>query len=151
MELEALPDYINVTAAVSFSEDLNMSQLIDTMGKSDLGFLWAGIRNSPEDVQRYPLSMEWILPAQDISMKGSTKNIQNLNYQAPQATDLTAADYETHFKSLVKYSMDHADFLKSLEDSDYATYYSSVLDYVESDGVKTYGVMVRVPPQTFWP
>ncbi len=142
-ELEALPDYINVTAAVSFSEDLNMSQLIDTMGKSDLGFLWAGIRNSPEDVQRYPLC--------GMDLTGAGYIYEGINKEYPKFelsstssnADLTAADYETHFKSLVKYSMDHADFLKSLEDSDYATYYSSVLDYVESDGVKTYGVMVQ--------
>ena len=77
-ELEQLPDYMRVTAAVSFSEDLTMDQLIKMKDNSDLYFMWAGIRNAPEDVQRYHFA-EWILQAQAPFTRRSMVIIPNLN------------------------------------------------------------------------
>jgi hypothetical protein len=106
--------------------------------------MWAGIRNAPEDVQRYPLC--------GIDLTGAGPVYEKINGNYPEfelfagsSNDKpSASDYERHFTSLLQYSIDHPDFLKALKaDSDYATYYPSVLDYVKSNGVKTYGVMVK--------
>jgi len=143
-ELEQLPDYVGVTAAVSFSKDFTMDQLIEMIGSSDALFLWAGIRNAPKNVQRYPLC--------GMELTGSGPVYEKINDDYPgfelsagSSNDTPrASDYERHFTSLLQYSIDHPEFLKALKaDSDYATYYPSVLDYVKENGVKTYGVMVK--------
>lgn len=143
-KLEALPDYINVTAAVSFSEDLTMDQLVDLMGSSDIQFMWAGIRNAPTDVQRYPLC------GMDLTGAGYVYEKINKSYPSFELSatsndgNPSASDYETHFTSLLQYTIDHIDFVKALKaDSDYASYYQSVLDYVKENDVKAYGVMVN--------
>jgi hypothetical protein len=142
-ELKELPNYMSVTAAVSFSEDLTMDQLITMMNTSNVDFMWAGIRNAPEDVQRYPLC------GMDLTGAGPVYEKINKTYPAfelPAGSNNApgASDYETHFRSLLQYSIDHPYFLKELNAySDYSTYYPSVLDYVDHNGVKTYGVMVK--------
>ena len=143
-ELKALPDYMNVTAAVSFSEDLTMDQLINLMGNSKVNFLWTGIRNSPEGVQRYPLC------GMDLTGAGVIYEHINDKYPAFELSacsdnrSFSASDYETHFTSLLRYTIDHADFLNALyANKNEASYYQSVLDYVTENGVKTYGVLVN--------
>jgi hypothetical protein len=143
-ELEELPDYMNVTAAVSFSEDLTMEQLIDFMNRGNVSCMWAGIRNSPDGVQRYPLC------GMDLTGAGVIYEDVNDTYPAFELSNisgketLSAADYETHFTSLLRFLADHPEFLNILKpDTDHAGYYQSVLDYVTENGVKTYGVMVQ--------
>jgi hypothetical protein len=44
---------------------------------------------------------------------------------------LTAADYENHFTSLLRYLIDHPRFLDAVNaEADYGAYCRSVLDYV---------------------
>lgn len=142
--LKELPDYVGVTAAVSFPKDLTMDQLIALMESNDLDFLWAGIRNAPEDKQRYPLC--------GMDLSGSGYIYEKINDQYPsfelsevhESGKKTASDYEAHFKSLLQFSLDHPDFLNALdENKDYVSYYRSILDYVKENGVKTYGVLVK--------
>lgn len=146
--LKQLPDYINVTAAVSFSEDLTMDRLIDMMDDSELYFMWAGIRNSPEDVQRYPLC------GMDLTGAGPIYERINEKYPEFELSSVSsgdtpdASDYEHHFISLLQYTIDHPYISKALNvDPDYAAYYHAVLDYVKKNGVKTYGVMVKGSPK----
>ena len=143
-ELKELPNYMSVMAAVSFSEDLTMDQLISMIDSSDVDFLWAGIRNAPEDIQRYPLCGMDLTGAGPVYEK-INKNYPAFELSASSSSDApSASDYETHFISLLQYSIDHPYFLKELNaDSNYSTYYPSVLDYVKYNGVKTYGVMVK--------
>jgi hypothetical protein len=55
---------------------------------------------------------------------------------------------EHHFISLLQYSIDHPYFPKELKaDSDYASYYPAVLEYVKSNGVAAYGAMVKGSPK----
>lgn len=121
-----------------------MDQLIDLRESSDLDFLWAGIRNAPENEQRYPLC------GMDLSGSGYIYEKINDKYplfelsEAHESGERTASDYEAHFKSLLQFSLDHTEFLNALDKNrDYASYYSSILDYVEKSGVKTYGVLVK--------
>ncbi|QOX64306.1 hypothetical protein FRZ06_13610 [Anoxybacterium hadale] len=147
-KIKELPDYINVTAAVSFSRDLTMEELVDLKKTSRTLFVWAGIRNAPEDEQLYPLC--------GMELTGSGYIYEGINKKYPcfeLATlsksngDTKSTDYETHFFSLLNYSLDHTKFLEMLpSDRDWPRYYQSVLDYVSAQGVKTYGVMVQGSP-----
>ncbi len=142
-ELAELPGYITVTADVSFSEDLTMGQLLDLMRGRAVNFLWAGIRNTPEDAQLFPLC------GMDLTGAGPVyENVSDtypsfeLN-MSPGKDALSAEDYENHFTSLLRFMIDHTRFLEALKtERDYESYCRYVLDYVTKNGVKTYGVMV---------
>lgn len=54
---------------------------------------------------------------------------------------LTAEVLETHFKTLLRYMADSREFLKLLELT--PEYYGDALNYVEENGVKSYGVLVQ--------
>ena len=67
----------------------------------------------------------------------------SVNYEQP-----SSQLYESHFKSLLDFQLDNLDFLELLDDTfDYKKYYQSVLDYVDENGVKTYGVVVTGSPE----
>lgn len=145
--LKELPHYIAVTATVSFPEDLTMNQLVQLMEDSnvdELDFLWATIREAPGESLRNPLF------GMDLSTSGIVYEKINEKYKSFElsginSTDgITPAQYEEHFKSLLKFSIDHPEFLNALEKGNYfISSYESVLDYVEKNGVKTYGVLVK--------
>ena len=147
-KIESLPDYINVTAAVSFSKDLTMQELVDLKKANKPLFLWAGIRNAPEDEQRYPLcGME--LTGSGYIYEGINKKYPSFELSSPSRNNgnFNSSDYVQHFISLLNYSLDHPAFLKALQpERDLIEYYRSVLDYVTDQGVKTYGVMVQGSP-----
>ncbi len=141
--LKEIPDYMRVKAAVSFSKDLSMDELIDLRGKTKVSFLWAGIRNAPEDKQRYPLC------GMELTSSGIVYEEINSKYPAFDLSSIrgkmaySASDYEAHFYSLLNYTIDHTEFLNAINPEQNAvSYYQDVLDYVKKDGVKTYGVMV---------
>ncbi len=144
--LKGLPDYINVKAYISFDYDLSMSELSDIFNNNkNIYFAWAGIRNSEEDIQKIPLI--------GFETAGSGIFYENINTIYPnfelseemrKNNKATGELYESHFKSLLNFQIDNEDFLKALKalgnnlDSDY---YKSILDYVNKNGVKTYGVV----------
>ena len=145
--LKQLPVYIDVTAEVTFSEDLTMGQLVDMMHGSDLYFMWACIRNAPGGDRRYPLCGMDLTGAGPVYEKINEKYPDFELYSISERA-LGASDYERHFISLLQYTIDHPYLSRALKvDSDYGTYYPSVLDYVKNNGVKTYGVMVKGSPK----
>ena len=61
---------------------------------------------------------------------------------------VTAALYASHFKAMLRFQLDHLDFLKAIDkDFGYQQYYNSVLEYVEENGVKTYGLLLMGSPK----
>jgi hypothetical protein len=146
-KIKELPDYINVTAAVSFSRDLTMEELVDLKKTSNTLFIWAGIRNAPEDEQRYPLC------GMELTGSGYIYKTINKDYPAFELSvvsngiEYKSTDYKNHFFSLLNYSLDHPKFLKVFQpERDWVEYYQSVLNYVSEQGIKTYGVMVQGSP-----
>lgn len=144
--LKELPNYIDVITAVSFSKDLTMDELITMEKNSAVNFMWAGIRNAPEDRQRYPLC------GMDVSGAGIIYERINEHYPAFELAlcsdngNHSASDYETHFKSLLQYIIDHPDFLDVSTSHKVTSYDQSVLDYVTDHGVKSYGVLAIGTP-----
>ena len=140
-QLEELPDYVRVTAAVSFPEDLSMEQLLGLLHTIDGTLFWAGIRNSPEDSQRYPLC--------GLDPYGSGILVEGINSFYPyfeQAEGaITGEVLETHFESLLQFLADQTEFPADagLVSGDY---YQSVLDYISQAGIRSYGGVVSAAP-----
>lgn len=136
---------------ITFEEDLSMDRLRELEYKyPDIKIAWAGIRTSePEqavanltgfslefeagsdnpDKEKYPAFnfLDWTLGK---SEQSSTSSIW-------------AEGYELHYKSLLKYLIDRKEAVDTLFYNNLKTdYYQESLDYVEENGVKTYGVLV---------
>lgn len=139
---------------LTFQEDLTMDELRDIQFKySDVNFIWAGIRtsnpnepvyditgfsldfgndrrpiNNPDE-ERYPAFnfLEWVA-----SKSGISSN-----------TSMWAKGYEIHYKTILKYMIDRKEATDVLFYNNLNTeFYQSSLDYVEENGVKTFGVLV---------
>jgi len=139
-KLESLPDYITVTAAVSFDEDITMAQLCDFMEGTDVWFRWAGIRNSPKDVQRYPLC------GMELSGSGWVMDFVNDDYANFEMSGAgrEPEDFEQHFKSLIAYLRDNPEYIQSfMTEQSFDYYYDSVAEYIEENGVMCYGGVVQ--------
>ena len=54
---------------------------------------------------------------------------------------------EHHFKSLLRYSADQVQKGRGIAPNGHESVYTEILDYVEKNGVKTYGVVVTASPQ----
>lgn len=146
--LEKLPDYILVRGRVSFPEDLNMEQLLQFRDSLQDGYIgWVGIRNAPEDLQCLPLC------GMKPFMGGCVWDQMNEKYPCfdPYTVETNAENLETHFKSLLKLSLDQYNAGTGIEAGInlYANYYEGVLNYVEENGVMTYGCYVVGPPALF--
>lgn len=144
--LTKLPDYVSIRALVSFPEDLSMEELIAFRDTLDDGYIeWVGVRNSPEDTQCYPLC------GMKPFMGGIVWNQVNDIYPCfdIKGVDIKAENLETHFKSLLKLSLDQYNAGTGIEVgyNHYDNYYQGVLEYVEENGVYTYGCYVVGAPQ----
>lgn len=136
--LAELPDYIRVTAAVSFDEDITMEELVELMESESAQFIWAGIRNAPVDVQRLPLC------GMELTGSGIIYDVVNEDYPSFElsGSQRRPEDFEAHFKSQLDFLIDHIEYLESFMPQSEG-YYSDVRDYVEENGVMCYGCVVQ--------
>lgn len=140
-KLEPLPEYVQVRAAVSFPKDLTMAQLLDFKDSLNGGYIeWVGIRNAPEDQQCYPLC------GMKPFMGGMIWDEINEYYPCFDLKTMedTPENLEAHFKSLLQLSLDQYSTGTGIDVgySQYDNYYEGVLNYVEENGVMTYGCYV---------
>lgn len=149
-KLQELPEYVTVEAAVSFSSDLDMQQLLLLREEYDLPITWVAIRNAPMDEQKTPLC------GMDAFCGGRVNFIVNETYPqfyvdtaANPGFAFAATDLEQHFKSLLQFSSDRLEAGRGARvyGGD-RNYYAEVLEYVEENGVMSYGCMVFTSPQT---
>lgn len=147
--LEKLPDFVSVTAAVSFSEDWSMDRLLAFASSLDeqshIG--WVGIRHYPSDIQFYPLC--GIKPFEG----GTVLETESADYpflNIKGIDSLTAEQMQQHFLSQLRWSLDRTKAGRGIPIGwhDPATsYYESVIDYVEENGMYTYGCYLTTTPQ----
>lgn len=141
--LEQLPEYISLAAAVSFPEDKSMAELLEFQSSLQDGSIgWAGIRSSPLDEQMIPLF------GMQINSSGSVRREANEYYPCLdiKGMETTAENLETHFKSLLQFSADQVQAGRGI---DVHGNYTSVLEYVEENGIYSYGCFVYGSPETF--
>lgn len=145
--LSALPDYICVSAAVSFSEDMTMEQLLEFSNTLKEGHIyWVGIRNAPENMQRLPLC--GMAPfAGGIIREGINDDYPFFEIKSESQT---AENLESHFKSLLQFMDDRLSegtAVGTWKSED--PYFQEVLQYVEENGVCSYGCYISAPAQVF--
>lgn len=140
-KVKALPDYVDVTATVSFGEDLTMEELLELRDRHpEVTFWWAGVMCSssvPTGVLLqsqgvgYGAAANEIYPALEIDSEDSIESVSEL--------------YEEHFRSMLRLMNAHPDLVELLNTGGYANY-SYIIDEVETEGVKLYGVYVTASP-----
>lgn len=148
--LNSLPDYIQIYASVTFPEDLSMEQLLQLTHQypENARFLWAVLRN--DDASNY------------IAQCG----IHLTDYQSPKYApslwsdsaypnlfvdryNWTGSDMEQHVKSMLQFSADQVQKGTGISpNGEDASYYLQTLEYMEENGIKTYGAYVIASPQT---
>ncbi len=143
--LSTLPDYLTIDAAVSFTEDLSIDELIELNEKlqeKNAYLVWVGVRACDESLQMSPLA------GMSPFSGGTVREIENEEYPCLEikGKDRNAENIEEHFKSLLKFSKDRQLMNRSLPYSPFPEYYDNVLSYVEENGIKSYGAYISAPP-----
>lgn len=145
--LPPLPDYVKITADIAFPEKLSMEQLLEfkalleSMGSDPdrpSVITWVGICNG----------QTWVCGMKPFTHNTGEDPSEEYPYlRDPQMCD-SAENLEQHFKSLLKFSQDQIDLGREIVTNDETTwYYDAALDYVEENGVYTYGCKIVTTPQ----
>lgn len=143
-KLQELPDYVRVTAAVSFAEDKSMEEIIDLQSRLDQAWVrWVGIRHCPENEQLAPLC------GMTPSPFGIVRDQINEAYPCFEmvSTEGTAENLETHFLSLLQFSADQMSKGEGIAENGHTgNYYTEVMDYVKENGIYSYGCYITGSP-----
>ena len=149
-KLVQLPEYITVEAAVIFSEDLSMEEILLLREEYDLPITWVAIRHAPEEGSTGLLC--------GMSPFSGSAIYYEVNEQYPQfglETLLTpeykfaAGDLEQHFKSLLQLSSDMLDVGRGARVyGGERNYYREALEYVMEHGVMSYACIVYTSSDT---
>lgn len=147
--LQNLPEYITIRAAVTFPEEKDMAGVFAFWQEytwSDaphpLYLDWVAVRTcDPEENQKLTgFSMAHYGPMEDsINDYYPEFRIESLN---PDGEYLVQ-----HFKSLLQYSSDQWEKGRGMDVFVGTNYYEEALNYVEENGVKSYGFIVSGTPQ----
>lgn len=141
-ELKKLPEYIKVEANVSFSKDLNMDEVVELMGKAGMNYHWIGIRSS--DLETQDLTHIGMSPQGAGAVYGDesfdSKKYPYLDIKGENNKD--GKMLQTHFQSMLKYMSENKAFGKLAMNKKTNVYYKNVLEYVNQNGVLSYGMVV---------
>ncbi len=160
-ELNAL-SYLSMT--IAFDEDLSMDELYQlTQDYPELDFKWVGIR-TVEPGKRWndsqPMHLIGFVPDTNAepssNMEPDSDNyplfsLDDLWIDASGAPeDIFPEAYEKHFTSRVSWLKGREEFVEIFDYNDYKTaFYADSLDYIEENGVATYGVLVYGTAEAF--
>ena len=144
-KLEQLPEYVTVTAAVSFPEDKSMEELLafhDSLKNGSVG--WVGIRTAPGTEQLLPLC------GMNPFSGGVVRSEINAHYPSFDLTadSIAPEKLSAHFQALLKFSADQATAGTGIDEryTIHESYYTQALDYVTENGVYSYGCYVSASP-----
>lgn len=139
--LEELPEYIHVEATVDFTEDMSMEALLDFQRKHpEVHIAWVAVRCAAPDGQWTPIC--GMAPFSG----GRFYNGLYEDYPNFQMTTVGAEQLEQHFMSLLQYSADRVAAGRGLARYDEPRFYTEFLEYVQENGVYTYGCIVVASP-----
>lgn len=142
-KLSQLPEYVTVEAAITFADDMNMDDVLSFRNQYQLPITWVGIRNAPMDEQK--LLLCGIDPFSGGAVHaGVNEKYPYLSVELAYSGEIL----EQHFKSLLQFSSDQLEAGRGMQvyGGD-RNYYAEVLDYVEENGVYSYGCVVFTTPQ----
>ncbi len=151
-ELKKLPETTEASVFFSFQEDIPLADYCERVKEYDnLYFNWVAVRSNNKPYHGNPIGFspsssgviieEGTLPVAEYPCF----ELANCDFN----TDLggySSQDLETHFKTLLKYASQRQDFLSAfcaVNAAGSGNNYLDILDYVEKNGIKTYGVLVH--------
>lgn len=148
--LSELPDYVRLEATVTFPEDLSMEELVNfyrdcTMDSvlNDVQITWVAVCTGTCDDGWEPFC------GMSFFGVGRPYSLVDLDYRCfSSPAVINQESLEHHFKSLLRYSADQLEKGRGIVRHDYKELYTEILDYVEENGIKTYGVVVTASPES---
>jgi len=143
-QLEELPEYIRVEASLSFREDITMEELVAF--KEEYPYMWItwiAIRATDPTTEWTPLCGMSPFNYSSSVFDGMYRDYPYFN----PANVHDAGQAEQHFKALLQYSADLVDKGRGIAPYDDWNIYRNALDYVEENGVLSYGVVVMATPE----
>lgn len=143
-QLEELPGYIRVEASLSFREDITMEELVAF--KEEYPYMWItwiAIRATEPTTEWTPLCGMSPFNYSNPVFDGMYKDYPYFN----PSNVHDAGQAEQHFKALLQYSADLAEKGRGIAPYDDWEIYQNALEYVEENGVMSYGVVVMATPE----
>lgn len=133
-----LPAYVRYKTYVSFGEDVSTETLAKILEKYDLYAYWAGVRVAEQDRQIFPLTGFNPSGAGYVRMAAEEKYpYYEIGEHREEEMGMV---FEEHFKSLLLLAMDENIYPKLNQiGCNGVEEHQEYLDYVEENGVKTYG------------
>ena len=148
--LNALPEYIQVHASVTFPEDLSMDQLQQVTYRyaEDARFLWAILRNSDEANYIASCGVHLTDYRSEVYTPSLWKDTEYPNLFVDRF-NWTSSDMEQHVTSMLQFSADQVQNGTGISpNGEDAGYYQQTLEYMEKNGIKSYGAYVIASPRT---
>ena len=144
-KLEQMPEYVTVTAAISFPEDKSMEELLEFRSSLERGYVsWVGIRTAPESEQLLPLC------GMNPFAGGVIRSKINDYYPCFDLKQgyCTPESLTAHFQSLLQLSADQVRAGTGIDEryTIHESFYTQVLKYVSENGVYSYGCYVCASP-----
>lgn len=147
--LTALPEYIQVLASVTFSEDLSMKQLkklVDDVSKSDARVLWAILRTGEPSEYVYPCG----IPLTEYESEHYQPDFwKDTAYPSlfPERGTWTHKTMEEHVLSSLQFSADQVRKGTGIvPEGETEEYYDQVIQYLQDNGIKAYGCYILTTP-----
>lgn len=149
--LMQLPNTNYISAYMLFDKELTLDELHELIFKyENLRFNWTAVRVSDEKIELpigFRIEPQGDAESSDTSYYKEYPTLQLSGYfltSDPDSSNGLVPGYRKHFKSLLKYLSDHDDAVKALShfDLDFDKY----LEYVETNGINVYGVLVFGTP-----
>lgn len=151
-ELKKLPETAEASVFFSFKEDIPLADYCERVkGYDNLYFNWVAVRSNDKPYHGSPIGFspsgsgviieEGTLPIAEYPCF----ELANCDFNADLG-GYSSKDLETHFKTLLKYASQRQDFLSAfcaVNSAGSGANYLDILDYVEKNGVKTYGVLIQ--------
>lgn len=144
-----LPSTSYISAWARFTNDLTMEELYKVMlNYREINFEWIAVRTAKKQGQQL---MGFLT---DNNIGSSTDSVDKEKYPGFQLTDIwnlsgstppevqMSKIYETHFTSLLKYLVDRHQAVDALLPMSINYDYESALNFVEKNGISTYGVLL---------
>lgn len=149
------PDYITVTASVSFSEDMDMDEIIslqNEISRKDGHITWIGIRNCDPSEQRYPIF--GIAPYIGGYIRGEVNEIYPyFDVKRVKDEDMTADILKTHANSILSLCIDlHKNGLPDAFVNAHTpekSYLEEIREYLTENGLYSYGCYITAPADVF--
>ena len=139
--LDALPEYMRLTSAVSLNKVLTVDELADIMARHpDVDFLSANVWvDGAYNYDTLHCSLQHMMLVYGEALEEDYPGLQLREYK-----NLTGEDITQHFRAMVQYLADHPEVAKAGPDEPYR--YKEMLLNLEEDGLEVLGLWVQGTP-----